>query len=80
MPKPKKQPSTPKSLRVSDRLARLGLSSDIARVLHLPMRYEDETQVFLIQDASRMHGATAQVEGVVTDCDIQYRPRRQLIV
>jgi len=80
MPKPKKQPSTPKSLRVSDRLARLGLSSDIARVLHLPMRYEDETQVFLIQDASRMHGTTVQVEGVVTDSDIQYRPRRQLIV
>ena len=80
MPKPKKQPSTPKSLRVSDRLARLGLSSDIARVLHLPMRYEDETQVFLIHDANRMHGATVQVEGVVTDCDIQYRPRRQLIV
>ena len=80
MPKPKKQPSTPKSLRVSDRLARLGLSSDITRVLHLPMRYEDETQVFLIQDASRMHGATVQVEGVVTNCDIQYRPRRQLIV
>lgn len=80
MPKPKKQPSTPKSLRVSDRLARLGLSSDIARVLHLPMRYEDETQVFLIQDASRMHGAAVQVEGVVTTCDIQYRPRRQLIV
>jgi len=80
MPKPKKQPSTPKSLRVSDRLARLGLSSDIARVLHLPMRYEDETQVFLIQDASHMHGTTVQVEGVVTDCDIQYRPRRQLIV
>ena len=80
MPKPKKQPSTPKSLRVSDRLARLGLSSDIARVLHLPIRYEDETQVFLIQDASRMHGTTVQVEGVVTDSDIQYRPRRQLIV
>lgn len=80
MPKPKKQPSNPKSLRVSDRLARLGLSSDMARVLHLPMRYEDETQVFLIHDASRMHGTTVQVEGVVTDCDIQYRPRRQLIV
>ncbi|MFM7522719.1 MAG: ATP-dependent DNA helicase RecG, partial [Betaproteobacteria bacterium] len=80
MPKPKKQSSTQKSLRVSDRLARLGLSSDIARVLHLPMRYEDETQVLMIDDASRMHGATVQVEGVVTDCDIQYRPRRQLIV
>ena len=80
MPKPKKQPSTPKSLRVSDRLARLGLSSDIARVLHLPMRYEDETQLFSIHDARRMHGTAVQVEGVVTDCDIQYRPRRQLIV
>ena len=80
MPKPKKQPRTQKSLRVSDRLARLGLSSDIARVLHLPMRYEDETQLFSIHDASRMHGTAVQVEGVVTDCDIQYRPRRQLIV
>jgi ATP-dependent DNA helicase RecG len=80
MPKPKKQPSTQKSLRVSDRLARLGLSSDIARVLHLPMRYEDETQLFSIHDARRMHGTAVQVEGVVTDCDIQYRPRRQLIV
>jgi ATP-dependent DNA helicase RecG len=27
-----------------------------------------------------MHGTTVQVEGVVTDSDIQYRPRRQLIV
>lgn len=80
MPKLKKQPRTQKSLRVSDRLARLGLSSDIARVLHLPMRYEDETQLFSIHDASRMHGTAVQVEGVVTDCDIQYRPRRQLIV
>ncbi|MEY5002798.1 MAG: ATP-dependent helicase recG, partial [Pseudomonadota bacterium] len=76
----KKKADSSKSLRVSDRLARLGLSSDIARVLHLPMRYEDETHVLLIQLASRMHGATVQVEGVVSSCDVQYRPRRQLIV
>lgn len=81
MPTPhKKKADSSKSLRVSDRLARLGLSSDIARVLHLPMRYEDETHVLLIQHASRMHGATVQVEGVVSSCDVQYRPRRQLIV
>jgi len=80
MPKPKKKTANTKSLRLSDRLARLGLSSDMARVLHLPMRYEDETHLALISEARQRHGDTVQIEGVVTDCDVQYRPRRQLIV
>ena len=49
-------------------------------VLHLPMRYEDETTLLSIRDASHTYGQAVQVEGVVTDCDVQYRPRRQLIV
>ena len=80
MPKPKKKTANTKSLRLSDRLARLGLSSDMARVLHLPIRYEDETRLVLISEARQRHGDTVQIEGVVSDCDVQYRPRRQLIV
>jgi len=80
MPKPKKKTANTKSLRLSDRLARLGLSSDMARVLHLPIRYEDETRLVLISEARQRHGDTIQIEGVVSECDVQYRPRRQLIV
>lgn len=48
--------------------------------LHLPLRYEDETQIVRIRDAS-LHGAqVVQVEGVVTSSEIQSRPRRQLVV
>ncbi|MEO0318753.1 MAG: RecG-like helicase [Pseudomonadota bacterium] len=78
---PAAKKSTPaKSLRTADKLARLGLGNDIALVLHLPLRYEDETQLHTIREAGTIHGIPVQVEGVVTDCDIQYRPRRQLVV
>ncbi len=80
MPAPRKKTSPTKSLRTADRLARLGLSSDAALVLHLPMRYEDETRLLSIAEGSLRHGQAVQVEGVVTDCDVQYRPRRQLVV
>ncbi len=80
MPVARKKTSTTRSLRTADRLARLGLSSDMALVLHLPLRYEDETQLLSIANASLRHGQPVQVEGVVTDCDVQYRPRRQLVV
>ncbi|GAB3547897.1 ATP-dependent DNA helicase RecG [Noviherbaspirillum agri] len=63
-----------------DKLARLGLRTDMDLVLHLPLRYEDETKILPIREASFMSGNAAQVEGVVTECDIQYRPRRQLVV
>ena len=64
----------------ADRLAKLGLRTDMDLALHLPLRYEDETQVLPIRQAGFMGGNAAQVEGVVTECDIQYRPRRQLVV
>lgn len=80
MPSARKTNRPTKSLRTADRLARLGLSSDIALTLHLPMRYEDETQLLPIAQAAQRHGQPVQVEGVVTDCDVQYRPRRQLVV
>ena len=80
MPASRKKTLPQKSLRTSDKLARLGLSNDMALVLHLPMRYEDETQLLTIHEASMRAGLVVQVEGVVSDCDVQYRPRRQLVV
>ncbi len=59
-------------------LEKLGLLRDIDLALHLPLRYEDETRLTPI--AALRDGDTAQVEGVVSDCQVQLRPRRQLVV
>ena len=59
------------------RLARLGLRTDADFVLHLPLRYEDETRITALIDAQP--GVAAQFEVEVVDSDIAYRPRRQLI-
>ena len=61
------------------KLERLGLRSEKDFVLHLPIRYEDETTLTAISEAKGVLGFV-QVEGVVLSCDIQYRPRRQLVV
>ena len=66
--------------KLADKLIRLGLLSDMDLVLHLPLRYEDETQLVSIAEAGLMFGRPAQVEGVVTACTVQTRPRRQLVV
>jgi hypothetical protein len=66
--------------KASEKLARLGLRRDMDFVLHLPMRYEDETAIIPMHDAALRGGSTVQVEGVVTASDVQYRPRRQLVV
>lgn len=58
------------------RLRQLGLRSAEDFVVHLPLRYEDETRVTPV--SSLRPGMTAQVEGHVVDSDVQYRPRRQL--
>ena len=61
-----------------DKLSKLGLTRDIDLALHLPMRYEDETVLTPI--AEILPGQTVQVEGVVADNELAYRPRRQLLV
>lgn len=63
---------------LSDKLARLGLRTRSDLVLHLPLRYEDETRVEAI--ARLRPGETAQIEGTVVRNEILYRPRRQLVV
>jgi ATP-dependent DNA helicase RecG len=63
------------SVRV--RLERLGIRRDFDLVLHLPLRYEDETCITPITGAPS--GAPVQVEGTVRSTKIAYRPRRQLV-
>jgi ATP-dependent DNA helicase RecG len=59
-------------------MERLGLRRDIDLALHLPLRYEDETHIDTI--AALRDGDVAQVEGVVRECHVEQRMRRQLIV
>ncbi|WP_454905560.1 ATP-dependent DNA helicase RecG [Variovorax gossypii] len=63
--------------QVQRALRKLGLVRDIDFALYLPMRYEDETRIVRLVDTR--DGDMAQVEGVVTECEVVYRPRRQLI-
>ena len=74
------QMPAPKPKSNASKLERLGLRSDSDLMLHLPLRYEDETRVLPIGEAALHGGESAQVEGVVAACEIQYRPRRQLVV
>ena len=57
---------------LSERLAKLGLNRDWDYVLHLPLRYEDETVLTPI--AQLESGRTQQREGVVIQCDRIRRP------
>ena len=59
-------------------LARLGLRSRFDFVLHLPLRYEDETA--LCDPASAPPGKPVLVEARVERSEIAFRPRRQLVV
>ena len=67
----------PAANTLAARLARLGLRSDADFVLHLPLRYEDETRITALRDARP--GVAAQFEVAVVDSEIAYRPRRQLL-
>ena len=67
--------SLPRSL--AGKLARLGIHGTADLPLHLPLRYEDETRVTAISDL--LPGVAAQVQAGVVDCEVQYRPRRQLV-
>jgi ATP-dependent DNA helicase RecG len=74
------QPAISTAAKNAKRLAKLGLVTDMDKLLHLPMRYEDETVVIPIAQASLCGGQVAQVEGIVTGCEIIPKPRRQLLV
>ena len=73
MPSPR-----PLAPAVQKALHKLGLRRDIDLALHLPLRYEDETRITPI--ASARDGELAQIEATVRSCEVQLRPRRQLVV
>ncbi len=59
-------------------MLKLGLVRDIDLALHIPLRYLDETvlrPIGTLRDADM-----AQVQGTVTDCRVETRNRRQLVV
>ena len=65
----------------SPSLEKLGLHSSLDCVLHLPIRYEDETKLSTIgQAVGTFGGLTFQVQGVVIKQEVLFRPRRQLLV
>lgn len=61
---------------VQQKFERLGLRNPHDFVLHLPLRYEDETAIAPI--ATLRGGMSAQVEGEVVDSEVKSSPRRQL--
>ncbi|MGC2165547.1 MAG: ATP-dependent DNA helicase RecG [Gallionella sp.] len=59
------------------KLAKLGIHHRADLLLHLPLRYEDETRISPVDTVRE--GVTAQVQGIITHCQIAYRPRRTLL-
>jgi len=72
---------TPTRIGSQALLEKIGLGTPTALALHLPMRYEDETQLWTIAEAMAQSGEGAvQTQGVVIRSQVLYRPRRQLVV
>lgn len=65
------------SRTTQEKLIRLGINDELDLMLHLPLRYEDETHLYPINDAPA--NRAVQVEGVITHSEVMYRPRRQLV-
>ncbi|MCP1773155.1 ATP-dependent DNA helicase RecG [Neisseria perflava] len=71
-----------KQLKITEttakKLEKLNLNTPWEVALHLPLRYEDETHIMPIADAPA--GVPCQVEGEVLHQEVQFKPRKQLIV
>ena len=65
------------STLLAAKLAKLGIRCDADLILHLPLRYEDETRIVPLVDAP--FGEAVQVEVEVVSTEVAYRPRRQLV-
>jgi ATP-dependent DNA helicase RecG len=58
-------------------LAKLGIARPFDLVLHLPLRYDDETRLYAIGEAPL--GPPVLVEGSIVKSTVLYRGRRQLV-
>jgi len=62
-------------------LQKMGLDSPMALALHLPSRYEDETELFTIEETlNQGRFSSTQTQGVVIRNQVLFRPRRQMLV
>ncbi len=59
-------------------LKKLGLTTPQSLLLHLPLRYVDETRITPIRDLRL--GESVQIEGEVMHAEVSYKPRKALIV
>ena len=64
--------------QLAERLAKIDVFSAADLILHLPLRYEDETRLTMLADARP--GLAAQCEVEVLSCEVTPPPRRQLVV
>lgn len=62
------------------RMHKLGLHSSTDLILHLPMRYEDESELLTLREAAMRGGHSVQVEGKIVAAEVHLKPRRQLVV
>jgi ATP-dependent DNA helicase RecG len=58
-------------------LHKLGISNIQSLLLHLPLRYIDETRITAIRDLRQ--GDDAQCEGEIVHAEVSYKPRKALI-
>ena len=58
-------------------LAKLGISNLQGLLLHLPLRYIDETHITAVRDLRL--GDSVQVEGQIVHAEVSYKPRKTLI-
>ena len=63
--------------QLSKRLQKLGIQQVSDLLFHLPLRYQDRTQLTLISNLQP--GSSALVEGVITGCGIRFGKRRSLL-
>ena len=63
---------------MADKLVKAGVRNDKDILLHIPLRYEDETRITPVADLRL--GEFAQAQVTVIEHEVKFRPRRQLVV
>ena len=63
---------------LAEKLAKAGVRNDQDILLHMPLRYEDETRITPVSGLRL--GEFAQAQVTVIEHEVKFRPRRQLVV
>ena len=71
-------PSCFTSKAIEEKFSKLGVNNEISLILHLPLRYENET--YLCQISDMPGGEAVRMEGGIVADEVMYRRRRQLVL